>query len=39
LDAPFGPFQDETILKLTPGTYTLYVRQKNSCGAALTLQF
>lgn len=35
LDAPFGPFQDETYFEnLIPGTYTLYVSDKNSCGIA-----
>ncbi len=35
LDAPFGPFQDETYFEnLIPGTYTLYVSDKNSCGVA-----
>uniref|UniRef100_UPI003569BEC5 T9SS type B sorting domain-containing protein n=1 Tax=Lutibacter sp. TaxID=1925666 RepID=UPI003569BEC5 len=35
LDAPFGPFQDETSFEnLLPGTYTLYVSDKNSCGVA-----
>ncbi|MDP3945175.1 MAG: T9SS type B sorting domain-containing protein [Lutibacter sp.] len=35
LDAPFGPFQDETYFEnLLPGIYTLYVSDKNSCGVA-----
>ncbi|MHB1145980.1 MAG: T9SS type B sorting domain-containing protein [Lutibacter sp.] len=35
LDAPFGPFYDETYFKnLSPGIYTLYVSDKNSCGVA-----
>ncbi|MDF1517755.1 MAG: T9SS type B sorting domain-containing protein, partial [Lutibacter sp.] len=35
LDAPFGPFQNETYFEnLIPGTYTLYVSDKNSCGVA-----
>lgn len=35
LDAPFGPFQNETYFEnLIPGTYTLYVNDKNSCGVA-----
>jgi gliding motility-associated-like protein len=35
LDAPFGPFQDETYFEnLVPGIYTLYVNDKNSCGVA-----
>jgi gliding motility-associated-like protein len=35
LDAPFGPFQDDAYFEnLLPGTYTLYVSDKNSCGVA-----
>ena len=35
LDMPLGPFQDETYFEnLIPGTYTLYVSDKNSCGVA-----
>ncbi|HSQ46885.1 MAG TPA: T9SS type B sorting domain-containing protein [Lutibacter sp.] len=35
LDAPFGPFQEDTFFEnLLPGTYTLYVNDKNSCGVA-----
>ena len=35
LDTPFGPFQDEAYFEnLLPGTYTLYVSDKNSCGIA-----
>lgn len=35
LDMPFGPFQEETYFEnLLPGTYILYVSDKNSCGVA-----
>ena len=35
LNAPLGPFQDKPYFEnLVPGTYTLYVNDKNSCGVA-----